>query len=316
MHSDNTGEALINVRKINKNFGKKRVLTDISLSLKKGEVLFLLGPSGCGKTTLLRILAGFEQADTGSMEIGDRSVFGGKEFLPPQSRNLGYVVQEGVLFPHMTVYRNIAYGLGNGKGTAHADRERIEEVMALTNISEFADRMPYQISGGQQQRVALARALAPRPSVLLLDEPFSALDEHLRTRIREDIIKILRRSNSAAIIVTHDRQEALGAADRVGVIQEGCLVQLDSPEGLYRYPSSPDIARFISDDCLVVPAELAHDRQSARSALADLLPVEFHANCSNIDGIASKGQLLIRSGQLRLFAGGQERLCYVPGSSG
>lgn len=302
MHSGNKGETLLSLRETNKNFVEKRVLKDISFSLGKGEVLFLLGPSGCGKTTLLRILAGFEAADTGSLEVGGKLVFGGGGFLPPQDRNLGYVVQDGVLFPHMTVYRNIAYGLGNGRGTAHDDRERIKEVMALTNISELADRMPHQISGGQQQRVALARALAPRPPVLLLDEPFSALDEHLRTRIREDVIDILRRSGSAAIIVTHDRQEALGTADRIGLILEGRLAQLDTPETLYRYPASPDIARFINDDCLIVSAELAHDGQYASSALVNKLPVEYPMACGSRDTVASKGQLLIRGGQLKALS--------------
>jgi iron(III) transport system ATP-binding protein len=299
MRSDNLDGVLLSLKNVSKSFGGKRVLSDVSLSLTRGEVLFLLGPSGCGKTTLLRILAGFENADTGTMQLGDSEVFGGGTFVPPQGRNLGYVVQEGVLFPHMTVYRNIAYGLGNGRGTARADSERIREVMALTEITELADRMPHQISGGQQQRVALARALAPRPPVLLLDEPFSALDEHLRARIRDDIIGIIRRSDAAAVIVTHDRQEALSSADTIGLIHDGRLVQLDSPENLYRYPRSPAIARFICDDCVVLPAQLAGDRQSARSALSDHLPVETKA-CDSVDTISLQGQLLIRSGQLRL----------------
>ncbi len=298
MRSDNREETLLTVDGINKNFGEKRVLSDVGLSLTRGEILFLLGPSGCGKTTLLRIIAGFEQADTGIMEIAGRKVFGDGRYVPPQGRGFGYVVQEGVLFPHMSVYRNIAYGLGNGRGTSIKDRERIEEVMALTNIAELADRMPHQISGGQQQRVALARALAPRPAVLLLDEPFSALDEHLRARIRDDVINILRRSGAAAIIVTHDRQEALGSADTIGLIQRGCLVQLDSSGNIYRRPNSPEIARFISDDCLVLSARLSEDRRSVSCALSDRLPVEVHSKAS-ASPACNEGQLLIRGGQLR-----------------
>lgn len=298
MRSDNSEETLLALEGINKHFGEKRVLSDFCLSLERGEILFLLGPSGCGKTTLLRIIAGFEDADKGSLEIAGRLAFGEGRNVPPQGRGLGYVVQEGVLFPNMSVYRNIAYGLGNGRGTSPADRERIEEVMALTNISELADRMPYQISGGQQQRVALARALAPRPPVLLLDEPFTALDEHLRARIRDDVIDILRRSGSAAIIVTHDRQEALGSADTIGLIQNGCLVQRDSPENLYRRPNSPEVARFISDDCLVLPARLSEDRHSVSCALSDQLPVEVHPEVFGLPACA-EGRLLLRGGQLR-----------------
>lgn len=298
MRSDNTEATLLTLKGINKHFGEKRVLSDLNLSLARSEILFLLGPSGCGKTTLLRIIAGFEHADTGRMQIAGRMAFGDVKNVPPQGRGLGYVVQEGVLFPHMTVYHNIAYGLGNGRGTSSADRKRIKEVMELTNITELADRMPHQISGGQQQRVALARALAPRPPVLLLDEPFSALDEHLRARIRNDVIDILRRSGSAAIIVTHDRQEALGSADTIGLIQNGSLVQLDSPENLYRRPNSPEIARFISDDCLVLPARLSEDRRSVSCALSDHLPAEVHPDAAPSPA-CSEGQLLIRSGQLR-----------------
>lgn len=299
MRSDNTEEALLTLEVINKQFGERRVLSDVSLSLGRGEILFLLGPSGCGKTTLLRIIAGFEHADTGRMEIAGRMAFGDEKNVPPQGRGLGYVVQEGVLFPHMTVYRNIAYGLGNGRGTFPADRQRIEEVMELANITELAGRMPHQISGGQQQRVALARALAPRPPVLLLDEPFSALDEHLRARIRDDVIDILRRSGSAAIIVTHDRQEALGSADKIGLIQDGHLIQLDSPENIYQRPNSPEIACFISDDCIVLPARLSEDRRSVSCVLSDQLPVEVHPDAPALPACA-EGQLVIRGGQLRL----------------
>src|SRR5699024_10679018 len=157
----------------------------------------------------LRLIAGFEEANKGSMHIRHQVIFNEKNFTPPKDRRLGYVPQEGVLFPHLNVYRNIAYGLGNGKGKTAQEKQRIEKVMKLTGITELSDRMPHQISGGQQQRVALARALVPEPSIMLLDEPFSALDEHLREQIRKDIIDILRRSRSAAIIVTHDRTEAL-----------------------------------------------------------------------------------------------------------
>lgn len=283
---------------IRKSFGRTPVLNDISLSLDEGEILFLLGASGCGKTTLLRIIAGFETADTGTMQIGDRTIFDARRLTPPQDRQLGYVLQEGVLFPHLNVYRNIAYGIGNGKGRSAADRERIQEVMELTNISELAERMPHEISGGQQQRVALARALAPRPSIMLLDEPFSALDEHLRARIRDDVIDILRRAGSAAIIVTHDRREAFSCADRVGLLHRGDLVQLDTPHNIYRQPLTPEIARFVNDYGVLLPACLVEGRSCATCCLASSIPVEIHPARDKTVPTGPDGQLLIRADQL------------------
>ena len=170
-------ETLLTIKNLNKFFGEQQVLNDISLTLARGEMLFLLGASGCGKTTLLRAIAGFEQPTNGEIWLKERLIFGENCNIPMQQRHLGYVVQEGVLFPHLNVYRNIAYGLGNGKGKTIEERTCIEQAMKLTGISELAERFPHQLSGGQQQRVALARALAPNPELILLDEPFSALDE-------------------------------------------------------------------------------------------------------------------------------------------
>lgn len=290
--------SLLSLKNIHKTIGQAQILSDISLSLDEGEILFLLGASGCGKTSLLRIIAGFDSADSGSMSIRDRVIFDEKEYTPPQNRHLGYVLQEGVLFPHLTVYRNIAYGLGNGKGRAPADRARVQEVMELTDISELADRMPHEISGGQQQRVALARALAPRPSILLLDEPFSALDEHLRSQIRSDVIDILRRSGAAAIIVTHDRREAFSSADRVGLMHDGHLVQIDTPRNIYRRPLTPSIAQFVNDHSLLLPACLRDTRCCAQCCLATHVPVDIQAGQSSATSKGLDGQLLIRADQL------------------
>ena len=187
---------LLTVKNINKFFNEQQVLHDISFTLQRGEILFLLGASGCGKTTLLRAIAGFEQPNTGEIWLKERLIFGENSNVPTQQRHLGYVVQEGVLFPHLNVYHNIAYGLGNGKGKTDEEKMRIEQGMELTGISELAERFPHQLSGGQQQRVALARALAPNPELILLDEPFSALDEHLRQQIRHDMLKALRQSGA------------------------------------------------------------------------------------------------------------------------
>lgn len=296
MRSIDKNMSLLSLNHIQKKFSGNSILKGVSLSLSESEVVFLLGPSGCGKTTLLRIIAGFEQADQGSMQIRDRLIFGKGSFVPPQGRHLGYVVQEGVLFPHLNVYRNIAYGVGDGTGRSRADRERIAEVMELTRISELANQMPHQMSGGQQQRVALARALAPKPEVLLLDEPFSALDEHLRARIRSEIIQILHQSGAAAIIVTHDRKEALSCADRVGLIDSGRLVQIDTPEEIYHNPTSPDVARFIHDECLLLPARLVEDGSYAACALADRIPIQ---NYKGARDSKATGKLLIRRTQLQ-----------------
>jgi len=294
---------LLELRGVHKYFGDLHVLKGVSLDLAAGEILFLVGPSGCGKTTLLRLIAGFEVADSGSLRIADRVIFDDDCFVPPRDRHLGYVLQEGVLFPHMSVYHNIAYGLGNGKGRLAAERQRIEEVMELTDISELAERRPHEISGGQQQRVALARALAPEPSIMLLDEPFSALDEHLRAQIRSDVIDILRRSRSSAIIVTHDRHEALSSADRIGIMLEGRLMQLDAPKDMYRSPCNPEIARFLSEHNLLVDAHLADDSQHATSAVTRLVPVRtVNCGCGTSFGDGRRGKLLIRSDQLVLVA--------------
>ena len=176
------------------------------------------------------------------------------------------MVQEGVLFPHLSVYRNIAYGLGNGKGSSPQDRQRIEAVMSLTGIGELANRFPHQLSGGQQQRVALARALAPEPELILFDEPFSALDEHLRQKIRREMLHALRQSGTSAIFVTHDRDEALSHADRIAVLSDGRILQTDTPRRLYWSPSSLAAAQFIGDS-IVLDAQRSSDGTQAQCAL-------------------------------------------------
>lgn len=186
-------KSILEINGLSKNFNEIEVLNNISLSLKEGELLFLLGSSGCGKSTLLRTIAGFEQINKGRIFLYDKLIANEKKSIPIQQRNLGYVVQEGVLFPHLTVYRNIAYGLGNGMGKTKQEIDRVQEVMELTGISHLSQRFPYELSGGQQQRVALARALAPKPKLILLDEPFSALDEHLRHQIRKEMLSLSTR---------------------------------------------------------------------------------------------------------------------------
>lgn len=281
----------LQIRQLTKNFQNHAVLQNISLTLGKGEILFVIGASGCGKTTLLRCLAGFEQPDSGEISLSGRTIFSKNTNLPVRERRLGYVVQEGVLFPHLTVYRNTAYGLGNGKGKTAQEQQRIEAMLELTGISELAGRYPHELSGGQQQRVALARALAPDPELILLDEPFSALDEQLRRQIREEMMSVLRKNGKSAVFVSHDREEALQYADKIAVIQQGRLLQTAPPAELYRRPANLDAALFIGEG-IVSPAVLNADG-TADCGLGRL-PVQSGAPAG------TRGTLLIRPEQFSL----------------
>lgn len=224
-----------------KSFGTTLAVQDVSLHVRKGECLALLGPSGCGKTTLLRLIAGFEAPDGGSLAIGNRLVASDTVHMPPERRRVGIVLQDYALFPHLTVSANIAFGLRKGPERA----QRVQEMLKLVDLQGYGDRMPHELSGGEQQRVALARALAPGPQVLLLDEPFSSLDADLRARTRADVRRILARANATVVLVTHDQQEALYMGDRVAVMQAGRVEQVDTPWAIYHRPATPFVARFV-----------------------------------------------------------------------
>ncbi|MBI2860379.1 MAG: ABC transporter ATP-binding protein [Chloroflexi bacterium] len=226
---------------LTKDFGRTRALYDINLEVEEGSFLALLGPSGCGKTTLLRLIAGFEAPDQGAIEVAGRTVAGPGVFVPPEKRQTGIVFQDYALFPHLDVSRNIAFGLP--KGANH--QNRIAEMLSLVGLKGYERRMPHQLSGGEQQRVALARALAPHPTVLLLDEPFSNLDADLRSRIRAEVKGILACAGATVIFVTHDQEEALYMGDRVGVMNAGRMEQIDTPEAIFYRPASPFVAQFI-----------------------------------------------------------------------
>jgi iron(III) transport system ATP-binding protein len=217
------------------------VLSDLSLDVASGEVVAVLGASGSGKTTLLRVLAGFLRPSAGEVRFGDRVVSGPSEWVPPERRRVGIVPQEGALFPHLDVAGNVAFGLPRGSD------DRVEQMLALVGMSGLGPRRVQELSGGQQQRVALARALAPGPDVLLLDEPFSALDASLRVRLRGEVREVLAATGTTTVLVTHDQEEALSFADRVAVVRDGQVVQVASPDDLYERPVDLDTARFVGE---------------------------------------------------------------------
>jgi iron(III) transport system ATP-binding protein len=233
---------------LNKRFDDTQVLTDLNLRVECCRIVALLGPSGCGKTTLLRLLAGFEWPDSGTIAINGRVVSSQRQQVPVEARRVGMVFQEYALFHHLNVAANIGFGLhGKRYSNPTAKRHRVEEMLNLVGLNELAARMPHELSGGQQQRVALARALAPDPDILLLDEPFSNLDATLRAQVRAEVRMILQRAGTTCLFVTHDREEALSFADEVAVLLQGRVVQISTPQTLYRYPATPTVAEFIGE---------------------------------------------------------------------
>ncbi len=232
----------VQIRDLHKSFAAHPVLTGLDLEVPAGSFTAILGQSGSGKTTLLRLLAGFDTPDRGGIEIAGNIVDGDGTHVAPERRRIGYVSQEGSLFPHLTVHANVAFGLPRT-----ARRRGVDDLLEMVGLTGLERRYPHQLSGGQQQRVALARALAIKPEIVLLDEPFASLDAHLRATVREEVARILRESSTTALLVTHDQDEALSLADLVAVLRDGKIAQCDTPQRLYREPVDDELARFIGE---------------------------------------------------------------------
>ena len=232
------------LRGIGHSYDGRRVLDDVDLELAAGEVVCLLGPSGCGKSTLLRIAAGVERQETGAVAVGGRSVSGEGHHVPPEGRGIGLMFQDFALFPHLSVARNVAFGL-TGTGAARAERARA--LLERVGMARHGEKFPHMLSGGEQQRVALARALAPRPPILLMDEPFSGLDNRLRDDVRDQTLDILKEEGSAVLLVTHEPDEAMRMADRIALMRDGRIVQEGAPYNIYNNPLDREAAQFFSD---------------------------------------------------------------------
>jgi iron(III) transport system ATP-binding protein len=246
-----SGTPALRVESLRVSYGTAPVLNDVTLTVPEHSFTAVLGPSGSGKTTLLRAVAGFERPSSGTVTLAGRPVDGPGRHVPAERRRIGYVAQEGALFPHLTVAANVGFALRGGRRAA----PRVGELLDLVGLAGLQRRYPHQLSGGQQQRVALARALALSPSLVLMDEPFASLDAALRVSMRADIARVLRTAGTAVVLVTHDQQEALSLADQVAVLRQGQIAQIGDPRELYAQPADPELAKFLGEANLV-PAEI------------------------------------------------------------
>jgi len=278
--------ASLTFRGVHHAYGEEDAVRGVDLKAVDGELICLVGPSGCGKTTLLRLAAGLERLQAGEIEIDGEVVAGASRDVPPEQRGVGFVFQDFALFPHLSVLDNVKFGLGR-RGAQAVDRAR--EVLDWVGMADFADAYPHQLSGGQQQRVALARALAPEPKIMLLDEPFSGLDARLREQLRDDTLHILKTAGAAAVMVTHDPEEAMFMADRIAVMNDGRIEQVGTPMQIYCAPRNAFVAEFFSQVNRFVGAV----RNGVVETAVGEISVPGHAEGSRVE-------ILVRPEALRL----------------
>jgi iron(III) transport system ATP-binding protein len=242
----------LEIRNIHKAFAGRQVVDDVSLSVMPGQVTCLLGPSGCGKSTTLRMIAGVEMQDGGSIHVDGHLVCDGQMSVPPEGRSIGLMFQDFALFPHLSVTQNVAFGLRTAKAETRA---RVATLLAKVGMTRHADAYPHELSGGEQQRIALARALAPKPRIMLMDEPFSGLDDRLRDDIRDETLEVLKEEGTAVLLVTHEPGEAMRMADEIALMRNGKIVQRGAPYNIYNAPKDSEAAGFFSD-INVIPSEV------------------------------------------------------------
>ncbi|MBM3742743.1 MAG: ABC transporter ATP-binding protein [Actinobacteria bacterium] len=275
-------------------FGEREILKNLSLTIPSGSYAALLGPSGCGKTTLLRTIAGLIRPSSGAIRFGKKLVSVSSLVLPPHKRNIGYLPQEDGLFPHLTVGENIGFALTRNVQVLER-KAIIEEMMDLVGLNGFENRKPHELSGGQQTRVALARALATKPAIVLLDEPFSNLDQALRADVSEEVVALLKRTKTTSLMVTHDREDALVSADVIALMREGHVVQFGTPENVYMQPISAEIAES-TGDVIELPAK----RFKGGRLVSPLHGVASRAAASAKTQKAELGTLLIRPEEIKV----------------
>lgn len=270
--------AMLNVNNVSIAYDKNVVVDDASLQLKKGEIGCFLGPSGCGKTTLLRAIAGFEPLKQGEILLNDKTVSNANLQLAPEKRNIGMVFQDFALFPHLTVADNIAFGI---RHLSRAEQKtRIQQLLKMVSLKPYGSRYPHELSGGQQQRIALIRALAPKPDLLLMDEPFSSMDVDLREELAIEVRDILKQENITAILVTHDQNEAFSVADKIGVMQEGKLTQWANGYDLYHQPANAFIANFIGQGVFIEGEVLCeHSIKTSIAIVHEKVPTGCKPGC-------------------------------------
>jgi len=292
---DTNSPVQVSIKNITKEFDGFKAVKEVSLDIYQGEIFALLGASGCGKSTLLRMLAGFEKPTSGDIILSGESITD----VPPYKRPINMMFQSYALFPHMTVEQNIAFGLKHDKLSKRAIEQKVEEVLSLVRMSEFARRKPHQLSGGQQQRVALARSLAKEPKLLLLDEPMGALDKKLRTQMQLEIVDILESVEVTCVMVTHDQEEAMTMASRVGIMDQGIIRQVGEPFDVYEHPNSRMTAEFIGS-VNIFEGLLSKDEADHAQLSCDDLTVPIHASHGVVGNVGMPMAYAVRPEKIQI----------------